>query len=414
MNFVQQKPNCMSKMTTYMRLRTGNAIQRTRHKGGMAIARVALTILALGGALGVMEGTTAKTAKAAAMSGVAHHIINSPWYLHPGNPTDTPSISSPVSDLMLTGTEFDVQCAATGSAIRADGNLATDGNGDTAWEYGTDTASGNAGFVSDQGLDTQVTQGQEIAQLNAQGIPECGSSPTTSQSATIPLPCTSFLLIGVRGSGAPYTPDNNASGTSGFTATLSPIADSLSSYYGNTSITEYGLPYQAAPALALIDGNNESYYQSEAQGEGTLENILIAQEAGCPNQQIFLAGYSQGAEVVGNVISNDTSVDGSIVGVALYGDPRFNPSSQADQGNYDPGLDGVFGSRPEFPSAIVSKVMSYCLHGDAICNWSLPSLPGFENGSSPHFHYTDTPYVGDGAGFLESRSPNDLVQSNIA
>ena len=390
----------MSKTTTYMRRQAGNAIRRIQHKGGMSIARVALAFLALGSAFGVIEGATAKTAKAASLSVSVHHIADGPLWLHPSSPT----IHSQVSDLMPTGTEFDIQCFSIGDAVE----------GDVVWDFGTNAATGNTGYAADKYIDTSDTEGNEPAQLSAQGIPECGSSTTTSQSATIPLPCTSFLLIGVRGSGAPYTSDNDASGTSGFTATLSPIADSLSSYYGNTSITEYGLPYQAAPALALIDGNSESYYQSEAQGEGMLENILIAQEAGCPNQQIFLAGYSQGAELVGNVISNDTSVDGSIVGVALFGDPRFNPSSQADQGNYDPGLDGVFGSRPEFPSAIVSKVMSYCLHGDAICNWSLPSLPGFENGSSPHFHYADTPYVGDGAGFLESRSPSDLVPSNIA
>jgi hypothetical protein len=38
--------------------------------------------------------------------------------------------------------------------------------------------------VSDQGLDTQVTQGKEIAQLNAQGIPTCGSSSTAQQNSS--------------------------------------------------------------------------------------------------------------------------------------------------------------------------------------------------------------------------------------
>jgi hypothetical protein len=141
-------------------------------------------MLVLGAVLGAMEAATSRTVHAAASDAFPHYVINGSWYLHPGSPTDTPSFSGPISDLLTQGTQFDVQCVTTGDAITPDGNLATDGNGDSAWEYGVNTATGNSGFVSDQGLDTQVTQGQEIAQLAAQGIQVCGGNSSTRGTQT--------------------------------------------------------------------------------------------------------------------------------------------------------------------------------------------------------------------------------------
>jgi len=59
--------------------------------GVKIVARIALSILALGGTLG-MDVAASRTAYAATNDTVAHHIVNGPWYLHPGHPTDTPSI----------------------------------------------------------------------------------------------------------------------------------------------------------------------------------------------------------------------------------------------------------------------------------------------------------------------------------
>jgi hypothetical protein len=149
------------------------------------VGRVTLVVLAIVVAIGTIGVTDSRTAYAAINDATLHHIINGSWYLHPGNPTDSPSFSGPISDLMPQGAEFDIQCVTTGPAITPDGNLATDGNGDTAWEYGTFTQASDMGFVSDQGLDTQVTQGQEISQLNAQGIPTCGNNSSTSGTESV-------------------------------------------------------------------------------------------------------------------------------------------------------------------------------------------------------------------------------------
>ncbi|HVB22307.1 MAG TPA: hypothetical protein VNG51_10210 [Ktedonobacteraceae bacterium] len=151
---------------------------------------MALAILAIAVALGTSGGAASRMAHAATDDTVVHHIINGSWYLHPGNTTNTPSYSGPLSDYMAQGTEFDVQCVTVGPPITPAGTLATDGSGDVAWEYGTDAATGDMGFVSDQGLDTQVAQGQEIAQLNAQGIPTCGAGNQQTANAT---PTTNFF-----------------------------------------------------------------------------------------------------------------------------------------------------------------------------------------------------------------------------
>lgn len=156
------------------------------------VARIVLAILAIAIALGISGEATPSTAHAANAT-VVHYIINGSWYLHPGNSTDTPSLSGPLSDYMAQGTEFDVQCVTSGPPITPDGNLATDGNGDTAWEYGTDATTGDTGFVSDQGLDTNVTPGNEVAQLEAQGIPLCANNPQPSPTQTTTSISTYFF-----------------------------------------------------------------------------------------------------------------------------------------------------------------------------------------------------------------------------
>lgn len=195
----------VTKAAIYTQIKTSNALVAIsgavantktylKQQGGKIAARASLATLALtGGSLATFLETRSAEADATV---AVHHIIHGSWYLHPGSITDTPRFHSAVSDYMSQGTEFDVQCVATGDPIAPDGTLVTDGNGDIAWEYGLDTTTGNSGFVSDQGLDTSVTQGQEIAQLNAQGVPTCGSNTNNGQNVATESPPTSIFFAG--------------------------------------------------------------------------------------------------------------------------------------------------------------------------------------------------------------------------
>jgi hypothetical protein len=104
----------------------------------------------------------AKEARAASTH--IYQITDGPWYLHPASPT----IHSGTSDLMSTGTNFDISCWQKGDDV----------SGDAVWDYGTNLATGDQGYVADKGTNTPVTIGSEPAQLTELGIPECGSEAT--------------------------------------------------------------------------------------------------------------------------------------------------------------------------------------------------------------------------------------------
>lgn len=179
-----------------------------KQKGGKATSHVLLAGLALGGSVGFMsfEGVGTAYAESNTIATVAHHIANGNWGLHPNSPT----IASAISETMTQGAEFDVQCVAVGDPINPSGQevATTDPNADVAWEYGTDPTDGDTGYVSDQGVDTAVTPGQEIEQLAAQGIPECGSGTTPDQTAsTQPITSVFFSPIPNQPNGLALLPD---------------------------------------------------------------------------------------------------------------------------------------------------------------------------------------------------------------
>lgn len=131
-------------------------------------------------AAAVVVGFAAATATICAGAGSAsadpvwaQHVYNTNGlglWLHP----DAAGLSSGTSDLMPDGTEFDVSCYVESDSV----------NGDDAWLYGTNASTGNAGYAADFYVDTDVSQGQEAAQLSAMGMPACGSAPSGDPTDT--------------------------------------------------------------------------------------------------------------------------------------------------------------------------------------------------------------------------------------
>jgi hypothetical protein len=99
-----------------------------------------------------------------------------------------------------------------------------------------------------------------------------------------------------------------------------------------------------------------------------------------------LAGYSQGADVVGKYLASGlpSLVTSHIAGVAMLGDPRFNPASRSiDAGSFNPKYGPIFGKFPLFPAehhaegrrkllpaALRGATISVCDKGDLICNYT--------------------------------------------
>lgn len=104
----------------------------------------------------------AQESPAAAATASVYHVNDTGGdrlWLHP----DSATIHSTTSDLMPDGQSFDVECFKVGDSV----------NGDTAWLYGTNEATGHKGYAADYYIDTDVTQGNEPVQLPQLGIPAC-------------------------------------------------------------------------------------------------------------------------------------------------------------------------------------------------------------------------------------------------
>jgi len=217
------------------------------------------------------------------------------------------------------------------------------------------------------------------------------------KSASAAGTCSSLLVIGARGSGEPYTAIQHGLGTPNFVAWQQvqrrvPSAD------------VYGLPYPASPVNSL-ENLTTGYWKSVSTGTAMLLTIIQQQVAACPNQRISLLGYSQGAQVIADILPQlavNTSLRQHIATVTLFGDPRFNPSSPIDRGSYSSRLKGIEPSLDVDSARIVSStwfpaMRSYCVTDDFICNWSLTSIRHCPIGSEcGHFAYASNGYASTG------------------
>ena len=106
---------------------------------------------------------------------------------------------------------------------------------------------------------------------------------------------------------------------------------------------------------------------------------------------MILGGYSQGAQAIADGIQGkadslgDTMDTSALLGAVFFGDPYFNPQSDADHGDFDPGRWGLLGIRPEYASDLLfpeRRIHSWCRNKDPICQGlyssSLLAFPDFD------------------------------------
>lgn len=125
-----------------------------------------------------------------------------------------------------------------------------------------------------------------------------------------------------------------------------------------------------------------NYVSSESQGVTNAEQELTTAVQNCPNQKQVLLGYSQGAEVVMDVIAGNselsggavapvsTSISSHVVAIANFGDPGHVVNQSWDLGTAT--RNGLFprsGSQLQLLSTFGggSKIASWCDSGDPYC-----------------------------------------------
>jgi hypothetical protein len=366
-----------------------------RHSLTRRLAGIALTGCM---AIGSMLMTSDSTAEADAT--VIRHVYRTDGdglWMHP----DSPRLSSRLSVVVPEGAAIEVECFERGDMV---------GGGDTPPEnvWLKSRYKQHEGYVADYFVDTHWRTTDELQQ---QGIPRCGTpmaaekeQAAKARASESSSQCTPYFIAGARGSGESFGKDGNAAGTEGFGGQIGPIANLLVKKLGAGSVETYGLPYTAAEAIDVVASPTDSYQQGMSTGKSMLGKVIKEQIAECADQKIILLGYSQGADVVADVASTLTAEQAShIAAVGLLGDPQFNPDSSTAAGDFNPGREGVFEAREEFPDTIAGKVINYCAMNDPICNYTIPDFAMLSRKTSAHYHYVDNGGVGSVTRFVERR-----------
>jgi len=221
-----------------------------------------------------------------------------------------------------------------------------------------------------------------------------GTSAVAAVAAPLAAACPSVEFVGVRGSGE----HSNFGSTIG--AVLSGV-NGMADGVGNKAI-DY--PAINVPNDPLTRSYRDGYVDSVAQGVEALHDFVATFQQKCGGTPLLLSGYSQGAEVVDDwlmgALSNGQRAN--VAGVALFGDPRFNPAQvlPVDVGTFNHRFGGIgiyqfqppigtFGTLVSYPVADAGLVRSYCANHDPVCNFSSPALAiscGRDN-SCAHLHY---------------------------
>ncbi|WP_405779827.1 cutinase family protein [Streptomyces sp. NBC_00859] len=255
----------------------------------------------------------------------------------------------------------------------------------------------------------------------AKGAASSSKAPK-NRSAT---DCESYAILGSRGSGQLFDdPEFH-----GYGEQVSAFLNSFISAKGlsEANTLQWANPY---PAIAVAGASGVpnsvsaslgwgTYTNSVQMGQIALTNEIDSIESACGSSTtIILAGYSQGAQVTANAYQALTSAQlADIGGVALFGDPLFNPDSQSARGDFTPGRRGALAhpasrTRPEFPSS--QKVLSYCHGDDPICQGFFSFKPfGLTTSMTGHLNYQDkgdakdpTPYTTQAAQALAGTDPD--------
>ncbi|WP_062993784.1 cutinase family protein [Nocardia anaemiae] len=146
---------------------------------------------------------------------------------------------------------------------------------------------------------------------------------------------------------------------------LAPIAEGLTARYGS-DINVRTLAYTADAA---------PYAPSQSQGAQALTATLARL---CSGTRVVLAGYSQGADIVGDLATAIGNNRGPIpasraVAVGLVSDPRRDPTT-AQLGNPVSGQ-GIAGPRFQGFGDLTDRVHTLCAEGDLYCSTSPQASP---------------------------------------
>lgn len=193
-----------------------------------------------------------------------------------------------------------------------------------------------------------------------------GPAPTSSSAPA----CASVLIVGLRGNGD--GPDAGHGMGDDSWAVAGRVEDALAS---RPPIRAIGFPYDPGPALRL-----GGHVRTAAVG---LAAFAADRHSRCPAERLLLIGQSEGAAIVHLALAR---VGSQLAAAVLLADPlRVAGSAYDDLGNHEDGLlvqvllgswGGVGPVQDVVPIAFTSRVRSYCLSADPVCDATPANLAG--------------------------------------
>jgi hypothetical protein len=146
---------------------------------------------------------------------------------------------------------------------------------------------------------------------------------------------------------------------------LAPIANAITAH--NPSARVYTLPY-----MARAFDNGRTYGDSKVDGSTRAVAVLTDIASSCPTTHFTITGYSQGADIAGDLASKIGNGSGPIpaemvLAVGLLADPGSGTSGEAPVGPRASG-NGIADPRPAGMGALSGRVASICDPADMYCS----------------------------------------------
>lgn len=254
-------------------------------------------------------------------------------------------------------------------------------------------------------------------------------APRTGTSLAAPHGCPDVTFIGARGSGEPMQKKNKSGKLVTVFHGVGEPVDYMAGLLGH-DVDAYGEEMRILPVIYSADSvdelvpskselvemaaggaaaiyyerNLKPYMASIAKGASQTVAEIRATLGGCPEAEIVLAGYSQGAMAVHQAElqlereGDEESLD-AIGGTLLLGDGDRTPNTQAKIfGGAPPAAEGVRIYLHGVKAADVAEpetTAEICVTGDIVCDFKLHVGPGatawYENASHIHTNYSNLP-----------------------
>ncbi|MBK0421359.1 cutinase family protein [Leucobacter sp. CSA2] len=172
-----------------------------------------------------------------------------------------------------------------------------------------------------------------------------------------PIECSSELVVTVRG-----TAEKSRN------QLLTPVAKTVTKALNSSQTID--LDYPADTDVKL----------GGTAGVRTLIDMLNVQSDACPDQRFVLLGYSQGAFVIGDALSDpearlvgeragtvDPLAADRVVAIVLYGNPRFEGTESYGAGDYASTLNGILPRPVGALARFADRIRDFCVEGDFVC-----------------------------------------------